>query len=172
MPSRRAELRRSSGNIDWQHERAIAEWDAERTHDPAKGLSLNRWKYRKRQWAGINALRETYLTGTRRRAKHAAEVKIVPLGVGGDYFGEDPRGDRDDREALVRACLEALKPRYREVLLRALAGRTIAEIADELGISKAWTTAVRAKAMEQIRRELMRRGALKRRRPYTTREML
>lgn len=76
--------------------------------------------------------------------------------IEGDVGGGDAEGDasREERAARVRAAVGGLPPLLRRVVERRLEDATLAEVGDELGVSRERARQLVARALERLRRAL------------------
>jgi RNA polymerase sigma-70 factor, ECF subfamily len=101
----------------------------------------------RRSWI-FGIARNAALDELRRRKRHAA----LPLDPEDEDAPVDDRAEDHDRRATVRAALEALKPRDREVVaLKFGAGLTNVELAGVLGVSESNAGTLVHRAMTKLR---------------------
>lgn len=130
-------------------------WDEDRAHDLAQETFVRALKHRPenpRAWlfsVAANLARDEARTAIRRR-KHLALLRSDAEGRG-DVEPEAPeRLERQERVAAVRAALDRLTERDREVLLLWNSGLGYREIADHTGLAPAAIGTTLARARKRL----------------------
>lgn len=156
---------RSTLGVDWKHERAISDWEAERSHDPERG-PLEHYRSFRSRFIRAKVFQE--LDGLTPHKKLYVSA-ILPLR---ECDAPTLPEESDQRLQLIRGVLGELTPVMQTILTLSLEGRSAVSIAKEIGYSEQWVGQLRQRAMRQVREALVRAKVVKRIRPYTSREML
>lgn len=177
--------------IDWKHEFAISDWEAERTYRPERGASFEGWRRFLRKKTRASVLRGALNTGfvgcsrsgrTRSSLRPDSRVRDWQLARVCTEFDERQHAaccDTPEKRMQVAEearglweCIEHLPRKERIVVKLYYRGdMTLVEVGRRLGITDGRVCQILSRAHLRLRKKLLARER-RSTRPYTTREML